>query len=167
VRWAKAIPVLSWALSGVLAAVLAVNGLTDAKERASSPSIIVVDSEGRPALLDTLLAPGEIGLIETRPEPEPPEPAPSKPASSESISTEPAPSEPAPPGTPKSAAACVNINTADEKQLVAIKGIGPALAANIIAYRTANGPFRKKEDIQKVKGIGPAKLAQIIDSVCF
>ncbi|KAF0812560.1 ComE operon protein 1 [Andreprevotia sp. IGB-42] len=52
-----------------------------------------------------------------------------------------------------SAFAAVDINTANQQQLEAIKGIGPAKAKAIIDYRTANGAFKSTEDIQKVPGI--------------
>ena len=47
----------------------------------------------------------------------------------------------------------VNINTASQKDLEALPGIGPVKATAIISYRTSNGPFRKPEDIMKVSGI--------------
>lgn len=48
-----------------------------------------------------------------------------------------------------------NINTASETDLQRLPRVGPAIAARIVAYRHANGPFRRAEDIQEVKGIGP------------
>lgn len=50
----------------------------------------------------------------------------------------------------------VNINTADEKALMTLPGIGQARAAGIIDYRQQNGPFEKAEDLMKVSGIGQA-----------
>lgn len=55
----------------------------------------------------------------------------------------------------------LNVNTASAAQLEALPGIGPAYAARIVAYREANGPFRRPEDIQAVSGIGPARYEQI------
>jgi len=55
----------------------------------------------------------------------------------------------------------VNINTADEKLLDSIPGIGPAMAKRIIDYRSANGGFKKLEDLKNVSGIGDAKLKRL------
>ncbi len=52
----------------------------------------------------------------------------------------------------------VNVNTADYESLVALPGIGPALAQRIIAYREEHGPFASVEELQKVQGIGPRNL---------
>ena len=49
--------------------------------------------------------------------------------------------------------AAVNINTASQKELMTLKGIGESKAKAIIDYRTKNR-FKKKEDIMNVKGIG-------------
>lgn len=54
--------------------------------------------------------------------------------------------------------AALNINTAGQEQLQALSGIGPAKAAAIIEYRTANGPFKSVDDLAKVKGIGAKTL---------
>lgn len=59
----------------------------------------------------------------------------------------------------------VNINTADEKALDSLPGIGPAMAKRIIEYRSVNGSFQKLEDLKKVKGIGEAKFARLKDKV--
>jgi len=51
----------------------------------------------------------------------------------------------------------LDINTATEKELRLIPGIGPVLAARIIAAR----PFRSADDLKKVNGIGDKKYAEI------
>ena len=48
----------------------------------------------------------------------------------------------------------VNLNTATVEQLVALPGIGEAVAARIVAYREANGSFGKIEEVMNVRGIG-------------
>jgi competence protein ComEA len=55
----------------------------------------------------------------------------------------------------------VNINTADEATLVALKGIGKGKAKAIIEHRQKNGPFKSVDDLTKVKGIGDKTLAPL------
>ena len=50
----------------------------------------------------------------------------------------------------------ININTADQKTLEELPGIGPVTAQMIIQYRNEHGLFGKIEDIQNVPGIGSA-----------
>lgn len=53
----------------------------------------------------------------------------------------------------------VDINTADAATLAReLKGVGPARAEAIVAWRDANGPFRSPEDIVLVQGIGERVL---------
>lgn len=59
----------------------------------------------------------------------------------------------------------ININTADAAELDKLPGVGPALAARILQYRTEHGPFAGPEDLREVAGIGPktyAKMAAMI-----
>ena len=55
----------------------------------------------------------------------------------------------------------ININRATARQLDALDGIGPVIAARIVEYRKVNGSFLSIDDLQKVSGIGAAKFAQI------
>lgn len=55
------------------------------------------------------------------------------------------------------AATGVSINQASEAELVALKGIGPALARQIITLR----PFKSVEALVDIKGIGPKLLDQL------
>ena len=55
----------------------------------------------------------------------------------------------------------LNLNTATAEELTALPGIGEALAARIVAYREANGPFETVEEILEVSGIGEAKFADL------
>lgn len=52
----------------------------------------------------------------------------------------------------------ININTATQADLEMLPGIGPTMAANIIAHREANGPFATIEAIMDVPGIGDGKF---------
>ncbi len=55
----------------------------------------------------------------------------------------------------------VNINTATAAELEMLPHIGPALAQRIIAYREANGPFERIEDLQNVEGIGETRYKDL------
>lgn len=55
----------------------------------------------------------------------------------------------------------VNINEATGPELIALPGIGPAMAARIIAYRKDHGRFTSVEQLDGVKGIGPATLQRL------
>jgi len=61
----------------------------------------------------------------------------------------------------------VNINTADEKALDTLPGVGPAMAKRIIEYRESEGAFQSIEDIKKIRGIGEAKFAKMKDKICI
>ncbi len=57
----------------------------------------------------------------------------------------------------KSPQGLLDLNTATEKELQTIKGIGPVIAGRIIAGR----PYKTVDDLIKVKGIGSKKLEKI------
>ena len=59
----------------------------------------------------------------------------------------------------------VNLNQATAQELVAIQGIGPAIAERIVQYRQEHGRFDKVEDLGKVHGIGEAKFQRIRSQV--
>ena len=46
-----------------------------------------------------------------------------------------------------SRAPLININTADDLELMSLPGIGEVRAADIVRSRTANGPFAAIEDL--------------------
>lgn len=54
----------------------------------------------------------------------------------------------------------VDVNTASEKLLSYISGIGPSLAANIVAYRSANGGFKGRRELKKVARLGDKAFEQ-------
>lgn len=62
---------------------------------------------------------------------------------------------------------CININRASAAELVALPGIGPAIAGRLVDFREKNGPFVRPADIDRVKGIGPATLRKIENKICF
>ncbi len=49
----------------------------------------------------------------------------------------------------------VEVNTASRQLLTAVSGVGPALAASIVAYRQENGPFASRAALKKVPKLGP------------
>lgn len=59
----------------------------------------------------------------------------------------------------------ININTASAGELETLPGIGEKRAADIIADRAANGPFRIPEDLTRVPGIGEGILEGLIDYI--
>lgn len=59
----------------------------------------------------------------------------------------------------------LRINDADAAALEGLPGVGPVLAASIIAHRTEYGPFRRVDDLLDVPGIGEQKLASLRDRV--
>lgn len=65
----------------------------------------------------------------------------------------------------KAPAGKLNINTASAAELQNLPRIGPKVAQRIVDYRTANGNFKKIEEIMKVNGIGEKVFAQIKDLI--
>ena len=59
----------------------------------------------------------------------------------------------------------INLNTATEKELQELPGIGPAMSARIVEYRESNGAFQSIDDIKKVRGIGASKFEKLKDRV--
>lgn len=59
------------------------------------------------------------------------------------------------------AVAAVNINTATEAELDAVKGIGPGKARAIVEHRDKNGPFKSVDDLAKVKGFGQKSVDKL------
>ena len=57
--------------------------------------------------------------------------------------------------------ATVNINTAQQSELVRVKGVDKAKARAIIVYRSQNGPFMKVDDLEKVPGFSHETMALI------
>ena len=54
----------------------------------------------------------------------------------------------------------VNVNTASQHLLQYVSGLGPALAKNIVDYRSQNGPFTQRAQLKKVPRLGPAAFEQ-------
>jgi competence protein ComEA len=64
-------------------------------------------------------------------------------------------------GTTADAPLSLDLNSATEQELEQLDGVGPAIAANIVAYREQHGGFASIDELDEVSGIGDAKLAAI------
>lgn len=54
----------------------------------------------------------------------------------------------------------VNLNTASKHLLTFVSGLGPQLAANIVAYRKEYGAFRSRQQLKDVPRMGPKAFEQ-------
>lgn len=76
----------------------------------------------------------------------------------------PAPGEAVAAADPSAAGATpgpLDLNAATETELDALPGIGPVLAARIVAWREAAGRFTRVGELAEVSGIGPRLLADL------
>ena len=62
-------------------------------------------------------------------------------------------------------AGLVDINAADADSLATIPGIGPGLAARIVAFRTVNGPFASVDQLLEVSGFTEHRLEAMLPYV--
>lgn len=62
---------------------------------------------------------------------------------------------------PAAATPVVDLNRADQAALESLPGVGPVLAARVLAWRAANGSFRSVDELGEVAGIGQATLARL------
>lgn len=73
------------------------------------------------------------------------------------------PNQPAPidQARPSAVAGPININTATAAELDTLPGIGPAIAARIVAYRDSHGAFASVDELADVSGIS----ARMVDNL--
>lgn len=50
----------------------------------------------------------------------------------------------------------INVNSATQKDLETLKGVGPVIAERIVQYRESYGNFSSIDDLEKIKGISSA-----------
>lgn len=84
-----------------------------------------------------------------------------------SIVSDPAVSTVGPPSAknPSGSKILIDLNTATADEFDALPGVGPVTAAAILAWREANGRFRRVDQLGNVDGIGPARLDKLRDHV--
>ena len=59
----------------------------------------------------------------------------------------------------------ISINRATPSELESLPGVGPALAGRIVDWRSANGGFKKLEDLKNVGGIGDKLFAGFLKQI--
>ena len=69
-------------------------------------------------------------------------------------------------GTAAGTGTCVRLATANEAELQTLPGIGPALAARIISYRSTHPRLSSVDELDDVPGIGPSLIEKIRPGVC-
>jgi competence protein ComEA len=69
------------------------------------------------------------------------------------------------PAQPDESGEKIDLNHAGLYDFESLPGIGPVLAAKIIAHRDSVGGFKSIDDLLEVKGIGPAKYSAIKNKV--
>jgi len=63
--------------------------------------------------------------------------------------------------SPLNASFQTDINTADWTELMQLPEIGETMARRIVESRQQQGPFKSREDLQRVRGIGPRTMEKI------
>ena len=63
--------------------------------------------------------------------------------------------------------ATVNVNTAQQSELLRIKGLDKHKAKTLIEYRAAHGPLDSIDDLEKVPGFTPEVVAKVAPEIAF
>jgi competence ComEA-like helix-hairpin-helix protein len=69
--------------------------------------------------------------------------------------------------SPPKPAGRVDLDVATEKEIEALRHVGPALAKRIVADRDSLGPFGSMEGLRRVKGVGSSMVAKLDSTVTF
>ncbi len=59
----------------------------------------------------------------------------------------------------------ISLNEANAADLTCLPGIGPALAARIVTWRTGHGRFAEVKDLERVPGIGAVRVQRLLPFV--
>jgi len=71
------------------------------------------------------------------------------------------------PKPPPKPAGPVDMDVASEREIEALRNVGPSLARRIIADRDSFGPFGSMDGLRRVKGIGPSMVEKLDSTVTF
>ena len=63
--------------------------------------------------------------------------------------------------------AIIDMDLASADEIEALRGVGPALAARIVADRDSLGPFGSTDELQRVRGIGARLEKKLAQQVTF
>lgn len=63
--------------------------------------------------------------------------------------------------------AIIDLDLATAEEIETLRGVGPTLAARIVANRDSLGPFGSTEELQRVRGIGARLAKKIAPQVTF
>ncbi len=69
--------------------------------------------------------------------------------------------------TPPKPVGPVDLDVATEKEIEALRHIGPTLAKRIVADRDSFGPFGSLAGLKRVKGVGSSMVAKLDSTVTF
>jgi hypothetical protein len=61
----------------------------------------------------------------------------------------------------------VQINRADREMLMTVKGVGPALAEQILDHRRINGFFHSPLDLERIRGVGQKRAEALAPAFDF
>ncbi|MFN0086362.1 MAG: ComEA family DNA-binding protein [Blastocatellia bacterium] len=59
----------------------------------------------------------------------------------------------------------IDINTASEKELQSLPGLGPVLAGRIVAHRRLHGPFKRPQEVIVVRGMSAKRYRRIANRI--